>query len=50
MFTTLKNAFKVKEIRNKIFITLGLLFIFRLGCWLPIFMRVAKAMLAQGIV
>ena len=36
MFTTLKNAFKVKEIRKKIFITLGLLFIFRLGCWLPI--------------
>lgn len=36
MFTTLKNAFKVKEIRRKIFITLGLLFIFRLGCWLPI--------------
>lgn len=36
MFTTLKNAFKVKEIRRKIFITLGLLAIFRLGCWLPI--------------
>ncbi len=36
MFTTLKNAFKVKEIRRKIFITLGLLVIFRLGCWLPI--------------
>ncbi len=36
MFTTLKNAFKVKEIRRKIFITLGLLVIFRLGCWLPV--------------
>ena len=36
MFTTLKNAFKVKEIRRKIFITLGLFVIFRLGCWLPI--------------
>ena len=36
MFTTLKNAFKVKEIRNKIFITLGILVLFRLGCWLPI--------------
>lgn len=36
MFTTLKNAFKVKEIRKKIFITLGLLVVFRIGCWLPI--------------
>lgn len=36
MFTTLVNAFKDKSIRKKIFITLGLLFIFRLGCWLPI--------------
>ncbi|MBE5746160.1 MAG: preprotein translocase subunit SecY [Clostridiales bacterium] len=36
MFTTLVNAFKDKGIRKKIFITLGLLFIFRLGCWLPI--------------
>ncbi len=36
MFTTLKNAFKVKEIRNKIFITLGILVLFRLGCWLPV--------------
>lgn len=36
MFTTLVNAFKVKEIRRKILITLGLLLIFRIGCWLPI--------------
>jgi preprotein translocase subunit SecY len=36
MFTTLKNAFKNKEIRNKIFIVLGLLVIFRLGCWIPV--------------
>ena len=36
MFTTLKNAFKIKEIRKKIFITLGILALFRLGCWLPI--------------
>ncbi|HEY8419844.1 MAG TPA: preprotein translocase subunit SecY [Clostridia bacterium] len=36
MFETLKNAFKVKEIRKKIFITLFLLLIYRFGCWLPI--------------
>ena len=36
MFKTLKNAFKVKEIRVKIFITLALLLVYRLGCWLPI--------------
>ncbi|HEY8444110.1 MAG TPA: preprotein translocase subunit SecY [Clostridia bacterium] len=36
MFETLKNAFKVKDIRKKIFITLFLLLIYRFGCWLPI--------------
>ncbi len=36
MFKTLINAFKNKEIRTKIFITLGLLFLYRFGCWLPI--------------
>ncbi len=36
MFKTLVNAFKNKEIRIKIFITLGLLFLYRFGCWLPI--------------
>lgn len=36
MFETLKNAFKVKEIRRKIFITLFLLLVYRIGCWLPI--------------
>ena len=36
MFDTLKNAFKNKEIRTKIFIVLGLLVIFRLGCWIPV--------------
>lgn len=36
MFKTLKNAFQVKEIRVKILITLALLFVYRLGCWLPI--------------
>ena len=36
MFETIKNCFKVKEIRKKIFITLGLLLIFRLGCFIPV--------------
>ncbi len=35
MFKTLVDAFKVKEIRNKILITLGLLLVYRLGCWIP---------------
>lgn len=36
MFETLKNAFKVKEIRRKIWITLLLLLIFRIGSFLPL--------------
>ena len=36
MFETLKNAFKNKDVRRKILITLALLFIYRLGCWVPI--------------
>lgn len=32
MFKTLINAFKIKEIRRKILITLGLLILFRVGC------------------
>ncbi len=36
MFETLKNAFKNKDVRRKLLITLALLFIYRLGCWIPI--------------
>ena len=36
MLKTLINAFKVKEIRNKIFMMLLLLLIFRLGCFIPV--------------
>ncbi len=36
MFETIKNCFKVKEIRKKIFMTLLLLLIFRLGCYIPV--------------
>lgn len=36
MFKTLADAFKIKEVRIKIILTLVLLFVYRLGCWLPI--------------
>lgn len=36
MFKTLADAFKMKDVRNKLILTLVLLFIYRLGCWLPI--------------
>lgn len=36
MFKTIVNAFKDKEIRNKILITIALLLVYRLGCWLPV--------------
>ena len=36
MFKTIANAFKSKEIRTKLLITIGLLFLYRLGCWIPI--------------
>ena len=36
MFKTLVNAFKDKDIRRKIFLTIGLLLIYRIGCWLPV--------------
>ena len=35
MFKTIINAFKIKDVRNKILITLLLLLIWRLGCWIP---------------
>ena len=36
MFETLKNAFKTKEIRVKIWITLALILVYRIGCYIPI--------------
>ncbi len=35
MFKTIGNAFKIKDVRKKILLTLLLLLIYRLGCWLP---------------
>ena len=36
MFQTLKNAFKVKEIRVKIWFTLLFLLLYRVGSYLPV--------------
>lgn len=36
MFQTFVNAFKIKEIRKKILITLMLIVVYRLGCFIPI--------------
>lgn len=36
MFTTLKNAFKIKEIRNKILFTLAMMVVIRFGSQLPV--------------
>ncbi len=36
MFETIKNAFRNKDIRKKLLLTLLLLFIFRLGCYIPV--------------
>ena len=36
MFQTLRDAFKSKDLRKKLLLTLGILFLYRVGCWLPI--------------
>ncbi len=36
MFETLKNAFKSKEIRMKIWFTLALILVYRIGCYIPV--------------
>ncbi len=36
MFETLKNAFRNKDIRKKIFFTLLILLVFRVGCYIPV--------------
>ncbi len=36
MFQTIVNAFKIKEVRRKILITIALLFVYRLGCYIPV--------------
>lgn len=36
MFKSIKEAFKIKEVRKKLLITFALLLVYRVGCWLPI--------------
>ena len=36
MFKTLVDAFKIKEIRHKFYITILLIVVYRLGCWIPV--------------
>lgn len=36
MFETLVNALKNKEVRTKILFTLLILFVYRVGCWIPV--------------
>ena len=36
MFETIKNAFGTKEIRVKIWATLLLLLVYRIGCFVPV--------------
>ena len=36
MFKTIKDAFKMPDVRKKILITLFLLLIYRIGCWIPV--------------
>ena len=36
MFHTIVNAFKIKEVRRKILITIALIFVYRLGCHIPV--------------
>ena len=36
MFKTIANAFKVKDVRRKLLLTLLLLLIYRVGCWIPL--------------
>ncbi len=36
MFQTIINAFKIKEVRKKVLITIALIFVYRLGCHIPV--------------
>ncbi len=36
MFQTIVNAFKIKEVRRKILITIALIFVYRVGCYIPV--------------
>ncbi|MDO4572926.1 MAG: hypothetical protein Q4C13_06115, partial [Clostridia bacterium] len=36
MFKTYLNAFKIREVRKKLLLTLLLIVVYRLGCFIPI--------------
>ncbi len=36
MFETLKNVFRVKEMRRKLFYLIWMIFIIRIGCQIPV--------------
>lgn len=36
MWQTIVNAFKIKEVRRKILITIALIFVYRIGCYIPV--------------
>ena len=36
MWQTIVNAFKLKDVRRKILITIALLFVYRIGCYIPV--------------
>lgn len=36
MFETIRNAFKIKDVRNKIFMTILFVILFRLGCYITV--------------
>ena len=36
MFETIKNAFRAKDLRRKIFITFALILVYRIGCFIPV--------------
>lgn len=36
MFQTIVKAFKIKDVRRKILITIALLFVYRIGCYIPV--------------
>ena len=35
MFESVKNIFKIQELKKKILISLGLLIVYRIGCFVP---------------
>jgi len=36
LIQTLTNVFRVKELRNKILFTVGMLAVYRIGFWIPL--------------